>query len=190
MKNFFAASFLFALVLHGQAHVSVFRGENEQSSFAVEEIPGEPRIRHPLPVPNEALEELRRDETVNSCLAENPLKSGKSLSSWFLASEIHLDGSNEADLVVVPRFLGQEGMCFQTPTGVGLFWIFRKNDGRYELVLRTWGGSLEVLAAKTSGYRKVKTGTLGQAGRNLTDITFHFDGARYIADRERTQKQR
>jgi hypothetical protein len=189
MKNFSIASFLFALVLHGQAQVAAFHSKNEQSSFAVEEIPGESRIRHPLPVPSEALEELQRDKGVKSCLADNPLESGKSLSSWFLASEIRLDGSNEADLVVVTSFLGQKSMCFQTPAGIALFWIFRKNNGRYELVLRTWGGSLEVLATKTNGYRNVKTGTLGQAGRNLTDITFHFDGTRYIADRERTQKR-
>lgn len=189
MKSFFIASLLFALLLHSQAQVAVFHGKNEQSSFAVEEIPGESRIRHPLPVPSQALEELQSDKGVKSCLADNPLESGKSLSSWFLASEIRLDGSNEADLVVVPSFLGQESMCFQTPAGIGLFWIFRKNNGRYELVLRTWGGNLEVLATKTNGYRNVKTGTLGQAGRNLTDIKFHFDGTRYIADRERTQKR-
>jgi len=189
MKSLLVASFLFVFVLPGQAQVSVLSSENEQSRFTVEEIPSEPRIYHPIPVPDGALETLQTDGAVKSCLKDNPLDPGKSLSSWFVASVIHLDGPKEADLVVVPSFQGQESMCFQSPAGIGLFWIFRKHGERYELVLSTWGGGLEFLTTKTNGYRNVKTGTLGQAGRNLTNSTFHFNGTRYVANKETTQEQ-
>lgn len=190
MKILLAASFLFVFVLPSQAQVSVLSSENEQSRFTVEEIPGESRVRHPIPVPDGALEKLQTDGTVKSCLKDNPLEPGKSLSSWFVASLIHLNGPKEADLVVVPSFQGQESMCFQSPAGIGLFWIFRKHGERYELVLSTWGGGLEILTTKTNSYRNVMTGTLGQAGRNLTNITFHFTGTRYVANKETTQEQR
>jgi hypothetical protein len=189
MKSLLVASFLLAFVPFGQAKVSGPRSEGEQSRFAVEDIPGEPRIKRPIPVPDAAVEELQKDGAVKSCLGDNPLEPGQSLSSWFVASVIHLDGPMEADLVVVPSFRGQESICFQTPAGIGLFWIFRKNGERYQLVLRTWGGGLEILTAATNGHRNVETGALGQAGRVLTNTTFHFDGIRYVENRRTTQEQ-
>ena len=96
----------------------------------------------------------------------------------------------EVDVIVVPSFRGHESMCFQTPAGIGLFWIFRQNAQRYELALRTWGGGLEILTSRTNGYRDVQTGTLGQAGRVRTNAAFHFDGVRYVDGREATQEQR
>jgi hypothetical protein len=188
MKSQVVVSFLLAFIALGQMQVLGQRSGGEQTSFAVEEIPGEPRVKRPIPVPDAAVEALRTDEGVTSCLRDNPLAPEQSLSSWFVASAIHLDGAKEADVVVVPSFRGQESMCFQTPAGIGLFWVFRENGGRYELVLRTWGGGLEILTARTNGYRDVRTGTLGQAGRDLTNTTFHFDGIRYVADRKTTQK--
>jgi hypothetical protein len=79
-------------------------------------------------------------------------------------------------------------MCFQTPAGIGMFWLFRQLGDRYETVLRTWAGGLEILASKTNGYRDVLSGTLGQAGSNLTSITFRFNGAQYVQDREKAPK--
>jgi hypothetical protein len=190
MKSLFVAAFPFAFVLLGQPHVLGQHRGGEQSKFAVEEIPGEPRVNHPIPTPDAAVDVLQTDEGVKSCIKDNPLAPGQSLGSWFIGSVIHLDGPKGVDVVVVPSFHGQESMCFQTPTGIGLFWIFRQNGQRYELVLRTWGGDLEILTSKTNGYRNIRTGTLGEAGRDLTNLVFHFDGTRYVEDREATHEQR
>lgn len=190
LERLFAASFLLVSILLGQAQFQGQRGQDEQSTFAVEEIPGEPRVKHPIAVPDTVVELLQTDEGVKSCLKDNSLDSGQSLSSWFVASLIHLDGPREADVIVVPSFRGHESMCFQTPAGIGLFWIFRQNAQRYELALRTWGGGLEILTSRTNGYRNVQTGTLGQAGRTRTNVAFHFDGVRYVEGREATQEQR
>lgn len=188
MKSLFVASFLLAFIALGQLKGLGRRRGGQQASFSVEEIPGEPRVKHPTLVPDAAVEALRTDEGVASCLGDNPLAPEQSLGSWFVASVIHLDRAEEADVVVVPSFQGQESMCFHTPAGIGLFWIFRKNGERYDLVLRTWGGGLEILTAKTNCYRDVRTGTLGQAGRDLTNTTYHFDGIRYVPDRKTAQK--
>jgi hypothetical protein len=162
--------------------------EQEQSGFGTEEVPGEPRIKRPLPVPDAALQILKTDGGVKSCLEHNRLAPGQDLGPWFIASEIHLGGPHEADLVVVPTFRGREGMCFQSAAGIGLFWIFLKSGEQYHLALKTWGGGLEILGSRSNGYRDIQTGTLGQAGRFLTTVTFHFDGARYQKYQEETKK--
>lgn len=190
LKRLFVTLFLLVFVLLGQIQALAQRSENEQSRFAVEEIPGEPRVTNPITLPETVSEVLQADETVKSCLKDNPLDLGQSLSSWFIASLIYLDGPNEADVVVVPSFRGQESMCFQTPAGIGLFWVFRQYGHRYALVLRTWGGGLEVLQSRTNGYRNIRTGTLGQAGKILTKLPFHFDGTRYVDDQNATHEQR
>lgn len=188
MKSLLVVLSLLSFLPLGSAQAP--RVEHEQSSFGVEEIPGEPRIKHPTAIPDIVVAALQTDKTVKSCLKDNPLAPGQSLSSWFVASPVQLSESDRVDLVIVPSFDGRESMCFQTPTGIGMFWVFRRLGDGYQLVLKTWAGGLEVLASKTDGYRNIRSGTLGQAGSDLTNTTFHFDGTQYLAGREKTQKQR
>lgn len=161
----------------------------EQTRFATEEIPGKPRVKHPAPLPSEIAQLLKVDKAVTSCLHDNPLASSQSLSSWFIASVIHLDGPTQPDLVIVPSFRGEEQMCFQTPAGIGQFWVFGQSEGKYGIVLQTWANSLVILKSKTSGYRDIETLTAGSAGRALTIVTFHFKGRQYAQFREKTQTQ-
>jgi hypothetical protein len=190
MKIYFVAFVLSIFVMPGQARISAQSAGYGQSRFAAEEVPGEPRIHHPITIPDGAVSALQRDRSIQSCLKYNPLGPGQSLRSWFVASSIHLDGSTEGDLVVVPSLKGQQSPCFESPAGIGKFWILRKNGGRYELVLSTWGGSLEILPTKTNGLRDVKTDTLGQAGKNLTIVTFHFNGTHYVVVKDTTHERR
>ncbi|MGO9865181.1 MAG: hypothetical protein ACLPLR_16360 [Terriglobales bacterium] len=180
---------LLALTLSAQPQIARQGSQQEQSSFGTEELPDVPRVKRPLPVPDAALQILRTDDEVKSCLEHNQLAPGQDLASWFTASEIHLDGPDEADLVVLPSFRGKEGMCFQSATGIGLFWIFRKNGKQYHLLLKTWGGGLEILRNRSNDYRDIQTGSLGQAGRYLTTVTFRFDGKRYQKYQERTEER-
>ena len=182
---------LMSLSLSGAAQLQPpsQRSDQEQFILGTEEIPGQPRVKHPVPVPDLVLRILMTDNGVVSCLAHNPLAPGKNLGSWFIASEIHLDGPDEADLIVVPSFRGKESMCFGGATGIGLFWIFRKTAEHYQLALKTWGGGLEILSTRSSGYRDVQTGTLSQAGRYLTTVNFQFDGKRYQKYKEATKER-
>jgi hypothetical protein len=151
----------------------------EQVVFATEALPGEQRISNPVPVPNEVLAILQTDEGVKSCLENNPLGPGKQLSAWFIGSQIHLNGPTEVDLIVVPSFHGDEQMCFQTPSGIGTFWVFCKRRLGYELALNARANGLEVKKSRHVGYRDIETTTLGQAGRNMTVIVFRFRGETY-----------
>lgn len=118
-------------------------GTHEQSSFASEGVPEEARVKHPVRLPEPVAEILRADDGVRSCLEDNPLSPGETLSTWFLASPIHLDGSEETDRVVLPSLSREAGMCFQGATGIGWFWVFRKTGDKYQLVpIGTFGPSL------------------------------------------------
>jgi len=182
----------FALVLGSIAgsYAAGQTGKQEQSSFGTEEFPGEPLVKRPVPVPDAVLEILKGDDGVKSCLEYNPLPAGGLLSSWFIASEIHLDGVNETDLVVLANPKPEESYpCFHSVAGISWFWVFRQTGRRYELVLRCAGNGLDVLKTRNNGYRDLQTVTLGQAGRYVTTTTFRFDGKRYKKYRESTEEQ-
>lgn len=158
--------------------------KEEQSTFGTEEVPGIPFVKRPLPVPDAALPILNVDVDVKGCLDDNPLPPGHSLASWFIGSEIHLDGPSENDLVVLPL---PDNECFHSAAGIGTFWIFRKVGQQYELVLKALGNGLTILGTKYNGHRSIQTGTIGQAGRQFTTVVFRFDGKRYQKYREDTQ---
>jgi hypothetical protein len=158
----------------------------EQSSFGTEEVPGIPLVKRPVPVPNAPLQILNEDVDVKGCLSDTPLPPGHSLTSLFIGSNIHLDGSSESDLVVVPV---PDFGCFQSATGIGVFWVFRGVGEQYELVLKALGSGLTILKTRHKGYRIIQTGTIGQAGREFTTVTFRFDGKRYQKYGETTQKK-
>jgi len=135
------------------------------------------RLARPMPGPDAVLQVLSKDETVAACVKENPISHSGSLASWFVASQIHLNGSDETDLVVLPITQGDRLMCFHSVEGIGWFWVFRPIGGRYELALKTAGLGLSILDSRHSGYRDIQSG--GQVGKRSTRSMFRFDGKAY-----------
>ena len=125
--------------------------EEEQSAFGTEEVPGMPFVKRAVPVPDAALQILKEDVDVKGCLSNNPLPPGHSLASLFIGSGIHLDGSSESDLVVVPV---PDYPCFHSVAGIGVFWIFGRSGEQYGLVLKALGNGLAILGSKHNGYRR------------------------------------
>jgi hypothetical protein len=161
--------------------------QKEQSTFGTEELPGIPLVKHPVTLPSSVLHILSADVDVTGCLSTNPLPPRKPLASLFIGSEVHLDGSGERDLVIVPV---PDYGCFLSATGIGIFWVFRKTANSYELVLKASGSGLSILTAKHCGHRDIQTGTIGRAGREFTTITFRFDAKEYRQYRYTTKQRR
>lgn len=141
----------------------------EQSSFGAEE-----EIEDPISVPADVLRILRRDERNQTCLNEGQPEDAIS-ASWFVASEIDIDGNESADLVVKasnPCLFG---------ANIDPFWIFRNTPRGYEHVLSVSTLGLDVLNAKTNGYRDVRT-TAATANEVIITI-YKFDGRKYKAAR-------
>jgi hypothetical protein len=74
--------------------------QKEQSEFGIE-LEVNPILR-PVELPRAALDALTEDKRVAFCLKKNGLSPGELPANWFIASEIHLNGPNERDLVALP----------------------------------------------------------------------------------------
>ena len=157
----------------------------EQSRFNCEQgFAGEP-IQRPISLPEGALRVLAYDDGVSSCLENENMTRDQLPASWFVASEIHLDGPDEVDLVVLPNLDTGLAQNLRRPAGCFLgantaeFWIVRKTSQQYELVLHAGGHDLEVSKIRTNGLRDAMTITPQEAGRKVTTVIYTFDGKRY-----------
>lgn len=165
-------------------------GEQEQSSFGGEEVPGVPFIKRPVAVPDTVLQILREDETVKSCLVANVPSPETPLASWFVASEVHLGGRQERDLMVLPspRERQPDYLCFHSVEGFTRFWVFRLTHHRYQLALNTAAFGIEIAKKRHFGYRDIETASPSFAGRFTTTVTFHFDSTQYQEYRSETRE--
>jgi hypothetical protein len=161
----------------------------EQVNFNSEiGLPGEVFVKRPVEIPEGGLEVLRNTERIRRCLKTGRLKPEEVPSSWFVGSEIHLDGSNEVDLVVlpnVPKIVAHDfppnldpGVC-QLGAHTGPFWVLRNSGGHFELLLETNVQFLGVMDSKTKGFRDIRGDTGFVDG--IDSITYRFDGTRYKA---------
>jgi hypothetical protein len=138
---------------------------DEQSDFSS----NDENWNRPAKVPEEVLEVLR---TISGASPD------ELPSEWLLASEIHLDGPIETDLVV----MGIRGLrgAHAVP-----FWIFRRTAESYQLILSTGGDGLRVSQTKWNGYRTIQTFNL--TGIAITTASFRFDGHQYTRSSGRTK---
>ena len=145
---------------------------DEQSHFS-EELLVAP-IQKPSKLPEGLLQQLRTDSIAVKASKPCPKQNGSSDeidASWFQTSEIHLDGPDEIDLIVLPRNQCLNGV------NVGPFWIARKLDNEYRLILSTGGHDLEILNTRYRGYRDVRVSTA--TATMITTIDYRFNGLQY-----------
>jgi hypothetical protein len=156
--------------------------QKEQSEFGIE-LDVNPIVR-PVELPRTALDALSEDKRVVFCLKKNGLSPEELPADWFVASEIHLDGPNETDLVPLPS-----GGLLDTPAGeisqnaclVGAntaqMRVLRKNQNDFQLVLSQIGLGMIVLSTRTSGLRDIQVGAA--VGGYYDSIDYKFDGRLY-----------
>lgn len=162
--------------------------QKEQSSFSVEQdiVP----IEKPSHLPQEALQVLAEEAGVASCLENEGLSSDKLPSSWFIVSEIHLDGPNEVDLAVLPNLASEPqhhpgpAACF-LGANTGQFWIIRKTPSGYRLVLSLFTHGLTVLGSRSNLLRDIEAVTISLHG--ATTSLFKFNGKQYKLYSEKTE---
>jgi hypothetical protein len=156
--------------------------QKEQSEFGIE-LEAMP-IKRPVTLPQVALDALSKDERVASCLQNEGLSAKELPANWFVASEIHLDGPNETDLVVLPG-----DRLPDTPAGeispnacflganTGQMWVLRETLHGFNLVLSQIGLGLTVLATRSNGLRDIQVGAA--VGGYDDSIDYKFDGQSY-----------
>lgn len=119
----------------------------EQLSFSAEDE----AVDRPVGVPEGVLEILRKDERVLRYLKADGKSVRDLTAAPFLASEIHLNGRNETDLIVIGT--GRLRGANVTP-----FWVFRRLANRYELVLNVPAHDLRVESGRWHGFRNISVG--------------------------------
>jgi hypothetical protein len=141
--------------------------QKEQSRFSAEGT-----IKKSVRIPGDVMSILRQDRRSQTCLPAGASQTGP-LSSWFVASPIHLKGAGKADLVVTAR-----NPCL-FGANIVPFWVFRNAGLRYELVLSVSALGLDVLNTKTKDYRDIRIARA--TATNAYSVTFKFDGMDYAA---------
>jgi len=166
--------------------------QREQSSFSMEQeiVP----IEKPVTLPGGALQALEKDTDVSSCMENANVSSGQLPSSWFVGSQIHLEGPGEMDLIVLPRNLGATqsmhpapNACFFGPY-TAKFWVLRMTREGYELALSVHTHGLGVLKTRWKGYRDIETAISSLNGSTTT--LYRFDGQHYKSYSARSESVR
>ncbi len=130
-------------------------------------------IQRPVTLRRAALDALSRDASVAYCLENEGLSPKELPANWFVASEIHLDGANESDLVVLP---GGPNACF-LGANTAQMWVLRNTQRGFKLVLSQIGLGMGVLTTRTNGLRDIDVGAA--VGGYDDSIDYKFDGESY-----------
>ncbi|MGA3323503.1 MAG: hypothetical protein ABSF45_03465 [Terriglobia bacterium] len=105
----------------------------------------------------------------NSRVRSNPAK-------LFRATEVHLDGLNEIDLVII-------GLPPMRGVDTGWFWLVRSTPNNPKILLWATGNSIQVMDSKTNGYCDISS-AWASASETL-DKVYHFDGKEYMLWKEK-----
>ena len=139
---------------------------SEQVQFSAEDE----SVTQPVSIPQDAWSILKKDNNVMEVLASQNLQADQLPKSWFAASEIHLDGPNEHDFVVIGKGMLQGA-------NVTTFWVFAQTPQGLKLVLTLPAHDLSIEPTRTNGYRNIQA-VMMTAGR-VSTAELRFDGKEY-----------
>ena len=141
---------------------------HEQLNFSAEDD----SVHRPIDLPIGVMEILRRDDYVLDILKDERLSTEKLPTSWFWASQVHLSGTEEEDVVVV-------GRCPICGANVSVFWIFRPTLNGFDKVLFTGALNLEIKKHRSRGYKEIETSSVTM--QKVWTELWRFDGKHYQA---------
>ncbi|HKV64459.1 MAG TPA: hypothetical protein VJO16_21310 [Candidatus Acidoferrum sp.] len=160
--------FAFVLICSVNAQTKPKAAPAEQTKFNLEE-----RVLRPATIPEDVLKVLRENSDFRTCDVEAGSRDNVP-ATWYEASQIHLDGLGETDLVVKAK-----NACMMGPN-LGPFWVFRKTAEGHILVLSTDAVGVKILKSETNGLRDIRTGAV--ANLKPTYVIYKFDGRVYQAN--------
>lgn len=132
----------------------------------------------PVSIPEGVLQNITTsDGLLQTCLENDHIEAPP--PSWFVASQIHLDGANEIDYVIQAN-----GGCL-LGANITSFWIYRDSQRGYKPILVIHVHDLDVLRKKWKGYREIRVYSMTVS--TITTETFRFDGERYQSYRKITK---
>jgi hypothetical protein len=160
--------FAFILICSVNAHTKPKTVPGEQTKFNLEE-----RVHRPAAIPEDVLKILRENSDFSTCDVEAGSRDNVP-ATWYEASQIHLDGPGETDLVVKAK-----NACMMGPN-LGPYWVFRKTVYGHILVLSTDAVGVQILKTETNGLRNIRTGAF--VSLKPSYVLYKFDGRAYQAN--------
>jgi hypothetical protein len=166
--------------------------EREQLDFSMEQeiVP----IQQPVTLSKGALKVLEKEADVSSCMENAKLSAGQLPNSWFVGSQVHLDGPDEIDLIVLPSQLKATqpmhpvpNACFFGPYTTK-FWVLRMSMKGFELVLSVNAHDLGVRKTSWERHRDIEASVSSLNG--TTTSIFRFDGQQYRLQKENAAPSR
>src|SRR5208282_1683510 len=138
----------------------------EQMRFGLEES-----VTQPVAIPDAVLAILRTDSVVITSRCGDGQPAFNISASWFEAAQVHLNGPEEIGLLVKAK----DGCLFGA--NIGPFWVFRKTQHGYELLLDVDALGVELLPSRTQGHKDISAGAV--AGGKAVSVFYKFDGRKY-----------
>lgn len=137
----------------------------EQTEFSCESD-----FEHPVPLNASAMKALANEKSFADLVKQEELSADVEPEKWFTASEVHLSGPAEPDLVVMGTHLARGAYT-------SAFWVLRKSPDGYRVVFRDDAHDLQLLEPRTNGLRNILTAV--PTLRYVSTAEYEFDGITY-----------
>jgi hypothetical protein len=142
-------------------------------------------LQHPTTLSPDVLKVLLERKEVKEGMRFANSSEWNDPAKLFHASEVHLDGSDEIDLVVIGiRPLSRHSLSLRELYSYGFsddngwFWVVGSARKNPKVILFAGCNSLEVMNSRTNGYRDIAAWS---PARETTNTIYHFDSKEYKA---------
>jgi len=184
MNRDFAFSFRLVFVLGLTIMIAVpssVHGQKPQPSREQTTFSEQDPIQELVALPRGVLGILLRTKEVRDELRVASDLERRNPVQLFRASEVHLEGSDEVDLVVA-------GVVPMSGADNDWYWVVLSPHTNPRIVLFAGCNTLELLGAKTNGYRNIRT-SWSSASQTVVR-SYRFDGKEYKLWKEKSSKNR
>ena len=134
---------------------------NEQIHFSA----ADDRVNCPIAIPDDVAAILRSDPDIS-----RHLQNGTLPATWFSATEVHLAGKTERDIIVMAA--GPLRTADATT-----FWVFRPTAQGHELILTATARDLILTHKRDGDYRIIETDSRSSTHRRTA--RYRFEGRHY-----------
>lgn len=138
----------------------------EQSHFSAEDE----SVKRPSSLRRDVLSRLASDQYVAETLKQENLTADQLPTSWFLASEVHLQDAAKSDLVVM-------GTGPLLGANVTTFWVFGDTTHNLKMLLKATAHDLAIKPDRWKDYRNIEIDSI--TADRVSTVRFRFNGSVY-----------
>ena len=166
MRTSVSTAFLLLTCLQFLSAQTTGRSGTEQAKFSAEDE----TVKRPIVLPDDALRVIKEDPFVAEALKNEAPSATQIPKGWLMASEVHLAGPDEKDIIVV-------AIGLLSGANVTTFWVLRPSSRGYELLLNAPAHDLIIRGTRFKGYRDIEL--FSATAVEVSTVSLRFDGKQY-----------